>query len=137
MGDCCNAIRLFLFHNHCYAHIYGSGTCSRSQARARLESVFSPETVASVMARPGTMCIPTVTVLVILTAAVQSGEHKLPASICTCTSLCQCKKSVCIQSEAACYLPEFFLFFFFFFFHHENGHSNVSCRQCWARHGGC
>ena len=40
---------------------------------ATLESVFSPGTAASVMARPGTLFIATVTVLVILAAAVQPG----------------------------------------------------------------
>ena len=39
-----------------------------------VESVFNPGTAASVMARPGTLCIATVTVLVILAAAVP-GEH--------------------------------------------------------------
>ena len=53
--------------------MYGSGACSYSQARATVESVFSPETAGSVMARPGTLCIATVTVLVILAAAVQPG----------------------------------------------------------------
>ena len=44
-----------------------------SQARAIVESVSSPGTAAPVMARPGTLCIATVTVLVILVAAVQTG----------------------------------------------------------------
>ena len=53
--------------------IYGSGACKYSQAQATVESVFSPGTAASVMARPGTLFIATVTVLVILAAAVQPG----------------------------------------------------------------
>ena len=45
-----------------------------------MESVFSPGTAASVMARPGILCIATVTVLVILAAAAQPGEHYLPSA---------------------------------------------------------
>ena len=143
MGDCRNGLyKVILFQNHSHAHIYGSGACSYSQARATLKSVFSPGTAGSVMARPGTLCIATVTVLVILAAAVEPGEHYLPASICTCTSLCQCKKNVCIQSEAACYPPEFFFFcisyimFFlcFKFIIKERPQYNVSCLQCFACH---
>ena len=44
-----------------------------SQAWATVESVFSPGTAASVMARPITLCVATLTVLVILAAAVQPG----------------------------------------------------------------
>ena len=54
--------------------------CSCSQAQATVESVF-PWTAASVMARPGTLYIATVTVLVILAAAVQPGEHYLTARL--------------------------------------------------------
>ena len=51
-----------------------AGLTVYSQARGTVESVFSPGTAASVMARPGTLFIATVTVLVILAAAVQPGE---------------------------------------------------------------
>ena len=62
-----------------------AGLAVYSQARATVQSVFSPGTAASVMARPGTLCIATVTVVVILAAAVQPGDHYLTASICTST----------------------------------------------------
>ena len=38
-------------------------------------SIQSWDRSGSVMARPGTLCIATVTVLVILAAAVEPGEH--------------------------------------------------------------
>ena len=73
MGDCYST-------NHCDAHaapalpIYTEARLAvYSQARAIVESVISAGTAASVMARPGTLCIATVTVLVILVAAVQTG----------------------------------------------------------------
>ena len=69
-------------------------TCSYSQARATVES----GTAASVMARLGTLCIATVTVLVILAAALQPGEHYLPASICTCTMVCVIAKRISLLS---------------------------------------
>ena len=50
-----------------------AGACRYSQARATVESVFSPGTAASVMARPVILCVATMTVLVILAAAVQPG----------------------------------------------------------------
>ena len=50
-----------------------AGACRYSQAQATVQSVFSPGTAASVMARPVTLCVATVTVLVILAAVVQPG----------------------------------------------------------------
>ena len=78
MRDCCNVYSTTTAtpidaHAVPALLIYGSGACKYSQAQATVESVFSPGTAASVMARPGTLCIATVTVLVILTAAVQPG----------------------------------------------------------------
>ena len=49
---------------------------------------------SAVMVRPETLCIATVTVLVILAAAVEPGEHYLTATICT-VQVCG---NVCIQS---------------------------------------
>ena len=53
------------------------------------------------MARPGTLCIATVTVLVILAAAVQPGEHagkpQESAHVHLHNGLCQCKKSLHIK----------------------------------------
>ena len=60
---------------------------------------YSPGIAASVMARPGTLCIATVNVLVVL-AGVQPGEPYLTAKIsaCTCTMvLCQGKK--CLRTK--------------------------------------
>ena len=143
MGDCCNGLyKVILLQNHCHAHIYGSGACSYSQARATLKSVFSPGTAGSVMARPGTLCIATVTVLVILTAALQPGEHYLPESICICTSLCQCEKKmfaykvkplVTLQKKFFC-ISYIVFFFCFKFIIKERPQYNVSCRQCFACH---
>ena len=89
---------------------------------------LSPETAASVMARPGTLCIATVTVLVILAAAIQPGEHCLTTRICTCTmgfvlgKKCSHTKwsSFLLQNLFLHVLHDFFflfcqIFFFYFF----------------------
>ena len=77
MGDCCNAPqplqRPLIRRPPPLFQYTEAGLAVYSQARATVESVFSPGTAASVMARPGTLCIATVTVLVILAAAVQPG----------------------------------------------------------------
>ena len=129
--------RWFLFHNHCHAHWCAhrprpSNIWKQDSTRLAVtvthglrSSQYSPATAASVMARSETLFIATVTVLVILAAALQPGEHYLTASICTCTytnyGLCQCnnKKSVCKQSESAGY-PQCFSFFF-------------ACRTLWLK----
>ena len=109
-----------------------------SQARATLESVFSPGTAASVMARPRTLCISTVTMLVILAVA---GEHYLPASICRCTSFWvfayKVKQLVTLQKFFFAFPTLYVVVFiaFFFFFWNSLWERNVS-RQCCARHGG-
>ena len=89
------------------------------------------------MARPGTLCIATVTVLVILAAAVQPGERYLTASICTCTYTqwfvsvqiaYKVKQLVTLKFVFPLHvLHHVFFFLFFFLFHHENDRSNVSC----------
>ena len=77
MGDCCNAPqplpRPLMRRPPPLFQYTEAGFAIYSQARATVESVFSPGTAASVMARPGTLCIATVTVLVILAAAIQPG----------------------------------------------------------------
>ena len=97
-------------------------------------SQYSPGTAASVMARPGTLCIATVTVLVILAAAVQPGERYLTASICTCTYT---QWFVSVQIAYKVKQPVTLKFVFLlhvlhhvvlmFLIHHENDRSNVSC----------
>ena len=97
-------------------------------------SQYSPGTAASVMARPGTLCIATVTVLVILAAAVQPGERYLTASICTCTYT-QWFVSVQIAYKVKQLVTLKFVFLLhvlhhvvlMFLIHHENDRSNVSC----------
>ena len=66
-------------------------------------SQYSPGTAASVMARPGTLCIATVTVLVILAAAVQPGERYLPNRKYLDMYIKWFVSANSIQSEAACY----------------------------------
>ena len=93
----CICASRYLLRNHCHAHWCarrrrpfnirkrGSTRLAVAVKHGLQSSQYSPGTAASVMARPGTLCIATVTVLVILAAAVQPGEHYLTASICTCT----------------------------------------------------
>ena len=77
MGDCC-----FLFHNHCHTHrcALRSRPSNVRKRGLQLQSSTGYSRVSiqswdrcSVMARPGTLWIATVTVLVILAAAVQPG----------------------------------------------------------------
>ena len=78
------------------------------------------------MARPGTLCIATVTVLVILAAAVQPGERYLTASICTCTYT-QWFVSIQIAYKVKQLLHVLHHVVLMFLIHHENDRSNVSC----------
>jgi len=84
-------------------------------------SRYFPGTAASVMARLRTLCIATVTVLVILAAALQPGEHYLTASICICNGLCQC-----LQTKRISLLPPIYFLLHALHFY-ENDRSNISC----------
>lgn len=124
-------------HAHCGAHvatalsrvfIYGSTRLAVAVKHGLQSSSVSPETAASVMAGPGTMCIATVTVLVILAVAVQPGEP-LPNRK---NGFMSVQKNVCMQGEAACYTKICVCMSFiilFFKIYHENMLAADCCRQ--------
>ena len=81
MGPPC-ANLISLRPNHCRAHCVAHAATAlylytdvlAVAVQYEQSKSLSPETAASVMARPGSLCIATATVLVILAATVQPGE---------------------------------------------------------------